>query len=239
LGLRFVKGLRREVVEVIECEQAIPFRHADDLAQRCALREEELAVLAEIGALASLGLSRRQALWQVARAAKPAGPLFNTHVRVAADNPRAGRRDEVPASPLPEMSAVEHTLADFAGSGMTVGPQALEHVRRELTRRGILTASDLARQRNGKRVKTAGSVIVRQRPGTAKGLLFLTLEDETGMSQAIVAPHLLQQHRQLIVGSPHLVVEGRIQKKDGTVSLKAERFWALRNLSAAPSHDFR
>ena len=81
-------------------------------------------------------------------------------------------------------------------------------------------------------------MIVRQRPGTAKGLLFLTLEDETGMSQAIVSPDLLQEHRQLIVGSPGLVVEGVLQKKDGTLSVKAERFWRLTDLAAAPSHDF-
>ncbi|MGB6641426.1 MAG: OB-fold nucleic acid binding domain-containing protein, partial [Thermoanaerobaculia bacterium] len=85
----------------------------------------------------------------------------------------------------------------------------------------------------------AGSVTVRQRPGTAKGLLFLTLEDETGMSQALVTPDLLQANRQLIIGSPGLVVEGVLQKKDGTLSLKAERFWRLSEIAAAPSHDFR
>jgi error-prone DNA polymerase len=88
-------------------------------------------------------------------------------------------------------------------------------------------------------VRIAGSVTVRQRPGTAKGLLFLTLEDETGMSQALVTPDLLQANRQLIVGSPGLVVEGILQKKDGTLSLKAERCWRLSDIAAAPSHDFR
>jgi error-prone DNA polymerase len=82
-------------------------------------------------------------------------------------------------------------------------------------------------------------VIVRQRPGTAKGLLFLTLEDETGMSQAVVSPDLLQKHRKLIVGSPGLVVEGVLQKRDGTLSVKGERFWSLNKLVAVPSHDWR
>jgi len=232
LGLRYVKGLRRAAGEAIEWQQTVPFRDVDDLARRCALREEELAVLAEVGALASFGLSRRQALWQAARATKPAGPLLRqTGV--------SGRSREQYRSPLPEMSLVEETLADFVAGGMTVGPHALEHVRSALDRNGIIAAADLLRQPNGKRLKTAGSVIVRQRPGTAKGLLFLTLEDETGMSQAIVTPDLLRKNRQMIIGNPHLIVEGRIQKKDGTVSLKAERFWPLADLSATPSHDFR
>ena len=137
------------------------------------------------------------------------------------------------------MSPVEETLADFAAGGMTAGPHAMEHVRAALDRNGIVAAADLLGQPNGKRLRTAGSVIVRQRPGTAKGLLFLTLEDETGMSQAIITPDLLKENRQMIIGNPHLIVEGRIQKKDGTVSLKAERCWPLRDLSATPSHDFR
>ena len=136
------------------------------------------------------------------------------------------------------MSAIEETLADFAGASMTVGPHAMEHVRARLDRHGIVTAAALLDQPQGKRLRTAGSIIVRQRPGTAKGLLFLTLEDETGMSQAIVTPDLLHENRQIILGNPNLVVEGRIQKKDGTVSLKAERFWPLQDLTATPSHDF-
>jgi len=105
--------------------------------------------------------------------------------------------------------------------------------------RGIVTAADLVRYRHGDLVRTAGAVIVRQRPGTAKGLLFLTLEDETGMSQAIISPDLLQRHRQLIVGSPGLVVEGVLQKRDGSISVRGERFWAIEEMLAVPSHDFR
>ena len=88
-------------------------------------------------------------------------------------------------------------------------------------------------------ITTAGLVVGRQRPGTAKGLLFLTLEDETGMSQAVVSSDLLQKHRKLIVGSPGLVVEGVLQKRDGTISVKGEKFWSLKRLVAVPSHDFR
>src|SRR4029077_11846635 len=122
---------------------------------------------------------------------------------------------------------------------MTLGPHPLSYRREQLRRRGIVTAADLVRYRHGDLVRTAGAVIVRQRPGTAKGLLFLTLEDETGMSQAIISPDLLQQHRKLIVGSPGLAVEGVLQKRDGTISVKAEKFGGLKEMVEVPSHDFR
>jgi error-prone DNA polymerase len=227
LGLRFVRGLRKGAGLAIEAERAkAPFASAEDLVRRCELRAGELEILANVGALGSFGLSRRAALWQVARLSRPAGPLFD-------DLP-----DPEP-SPLPEMTPVEETLADYGGVQLTIGPHPLAYMREALKKNGVLTAADLARCGNGDRVRTAGSVIVRQRPGTAKGLLFLTLEDETGMSQAIVSPDLLKEHRKLIVGSPGLAVEGVLQKRDGTISVKAEKFWSLQDLARVPSHDFR
>ncbi len=227
LGLKFVRGLRAAAGTRIEDERRRdgPFRDAEDLARRCALHADELQTLAAIGALASFEASRRAALWQVARAARPAGPLL------------APLADPEP-SPLPEMSAVEETLADYGGTQLTLGPHPMSYLRAELRRQGVVAAADLPRYRNGDRVRIAGAVIVRQRPGTAKGLLFMTLEDETGMAQAIVRPELLQQHRRLIVGAAGLVVEGPVQKRDGTISVRGERFWALRDLAAPPSHDF-
>jgi error-prone DNA polymerase len=130
-------------------------------------------------------------------------------------------------------------MADYAGAQLTLGPHPLSYYRQQLAAKGVTTAADLENLPNGRRVRTAGSVIVRQRPGTAKGLLFITLEDETGMSQAVVSPDLLQQHRKLIVGSPGLIVEGILQKRDGTLSVKGERFWSLKKLVEVPSHDFR
>ena len=103
----------------------------------------------------------------------------------------------------------------------------------------MIPTAELARLPRGARARIAGAVIVRQRPGTAKGTLFITLEDETGMAQAIVPPALLQSHRALIVGSPGLIVEGRVESRDGSVSLQAERFWPLDALIETPSHDFR
>jgi error-prone DNA polymerase len=227
LGLRFVRGLRSRSGQVVEREQArAPFADLADFTSRCALQAGEVETLASIGALSCFGLSRRGALWQAARLARPAGPLL-------------AELSEPEPSPLPEMSLAEETQADYGGTQMTLGPHPLSYRREQLRRRGIVTAADLARYRNGDLVRTAGAVIVRQRPGTAKGLLFLTLEDETGMSQAVISPDLLSQHRKLIVGSPGLVVEGVLQKRDGSISVRGERFWALEDMLALPSHDFR
>ena len=115
----------------------------------------------------------------------------------------------------------------------------MAYARAGLDRRGVVTAAELPRLESGRRVRTAGSVIVRQRPGTAHGMLFLTLEDETGMSQAIVTPDLLRENRTLIVGQAGLIVEGVLQKRDGSVSVRAERFWPIAELAQTPSHDFR
>jgi len=227
IGFRFVKGLRKEAGATIELQQGqARFEDAEDLVQRCDLRREELEILAQIGALGSLGMSRRSALWQVAKVARKTGPLFDTH------------EAQPPSSPLPEMSSFAETLADYESTGLTTGAHPVEHMRDDLTRQGVVPAAQLHRYAHGERLRTAGSVIVRQRPGTAKGMLFLTLEDETGMSQAIVSPDLLQRDRKLIVGSPGLVVQGVLQKKDGTLSVKAERFWRLSDVAAAGSHDF-
>jgi error-prone DNA polymerase len=250
IGMRYVKGLRQSAGEAIEREQALrPFASIDDLVERCALRDEEATNLAAVGALAALGhpqaraarrgdpersartlpshaLTRREALWQVARAVKPRGPLY------------AGLRDDE-ASPLPEMTPLEETAADFAVAEITTGPHPMTFFREGLRARGVVAAADLDRLPADQRVRTAGSVIVRQRPGTAKGLLFLTLEDETGMCQALVMPDVLQQWRSVIVGAAGLVVEGVLQKRDGSLSVKADRFWPLDRLSQVPSHDFR
>jgi error-prone DNA polymerase len=227
LGFRFVKGLRRNAGQTIERERKrAPFISVDDLVGRCNLHAPEIATLAEIGALASFGLTRRAALWQVARTARPAGPLLD-HLE-----------DEEP-SPLAEMTPVEETTADYTGVQLTLGPHPVTYIRPQLAAKGVTPAADLDKLASGQRVRTAGSVIVRQRPGTAKGLLFLTLEDETGMSQAVVDPDLLQQHRKLIVGSPGLVVEGVLQKRDGTISVKGEKFWSIKKLVEVPSHDWR
>ncbi len=226
MGLRFIKGLRETTAKTIEAAQ--PFTSVDDLAFRCRLRDDQMTKLAYAGALGSLGLTRRAALWQASKAAKPAGELFE-----------GGARATSPASsPLPEMSSIQETAADYNAMELTTGAHLLEHYRKALKRDNILTALDLKRIPTGRRVTTAGAVIVRQRPGTAKGFVFLTLEDETGMSQAIVSPPLFREHRATILGNSGLIVEGILQNTGGQCSIKAEKFWPLHGVDGVSSHDF-
>jgi error-prone DNA polymerase len=139
------------------------------------------------------------------------------------------------------MSAGERLVADYAGTGLTVGPHPMGFRRHALAMKGVLRAIDLPRVRNGRRVRTAGMVITRQRPGTAKGFVFLTLEDETGIANVIVRPDVYARDRAVIVESPFLLVEGVLQVQDGVTSIRAERMERLEGLLASmavDSHDF-
>jgi error-prone DNA polymerase len=223
LGMRFVKGLRAEAAMRIEAAQ--PFASADDLARRAQLRADQLTRLAYSGAMASFGLTRRAALWQASYAGKQAGELFD-------------RDAGVTASPLPEMSPTENTMADYSAMELTTGRHLLEHFRPQLRKDGVLSAIQLKQVPDGSRVVTAGAVIVRQRPGTAKGFVFLTLEDETGLSQAIVTPQLFADQRATILGNSGLVIEGIVQNKEGQPSVRAEKFWPLTGVDHVNSYDF-
>ncbi|HUP50359.1 MAG TPA: error-prone DNA polymerase [Thermoanaerobaculia bacterium] len=261
MGLRFIKGLREAMGKTIESAQ--PFTSVEDLAVRSRLRNDQLTKLAYAGALRSLGLTRRAALWQAAKAAKPAGELFEggrecplplageggAKRRVRAPSagpslrsgppspPRRGGEGSVD-SPLPEMTLLQETSADYAAMELTTGAHLLDHYRAALDRENVITAADLKRIPTGRRVATAGAVIVRQRPGTAKGFVFLTLEDETGMSQAIISPPLFREHRSTILGNSGLIVEGILQNSGGQCSIRAEKFWPLGASEGIASHDF-
>ena len=219
------------------------YRSVDELVRRTGVRRDEMVVLAEIGALNSLGHNRRSALWQVERAVRPAGELFEEGY----PEEMPGGRDFSPGdrhaveSPLPEMTVSERLVADYSGTGLTVGPHPLTFRRHELSMRGVLPAIELPRARAGRRVRTAGMVITRQRPGTAKGFVFLTLEDETGIANIIVRPDLYASDRLIIVESSFLMVEGVLQNQDGVISIKAERvsqLAALPDSAAIDPHDF-
>jgi error-prone DNA polymerase len=237
------------------------FRTIEELVGRTGARRDELAVLAEIGALNSLGHDRRGALWQVERAVRASGELYDDEGaqdqapgsrlqapgRVTASGQEPGhgqgpgaRSPEPESSPLRPMTPRERMTADYAGTSLTIGPHPLSMRRRDLAVRGVQRAVDLPRGRNGQRVRTAGLVITRQRPGTAKGFVFLTLEDETGIINVIVRPDLFDTDRTTIVGAPFLFVEGILQNIDGVTSVKAERVEPLPGHDVAvESHDFR
>ena len=145
------------------------------------------------------------------------------------------------SSPLEAMTASERLVADYAGTSLTIGPHPMTFRRHELSMRGIIPAIELPRVRSGRRVRTAGMVITRQRPGTAKGFVFLTLEDETGVANIIVQPDFYDQERLTIVGAPFMIVEGIVQTIDDVTAIKAEKVFKLEGLSAdsaIESHDF-
>jgi error-prone DNA polymerase len=204
---------------------SIRFHSVEDVVRRTGANKEELAVLAEIGALNAFGYHRREALWQIERAVRPAGELFEDV--------------ESPACPLPPMSPTERLVADYAGTSLTIGPHPMALRRRELALRGVLRAIDLPRERQGRRIRVAGTVITRQRPGTAKGFVFLTLEDETGISNIIVRPDLFARDRLAILEEPFLLIEGLLQNQEGVTSVRAERVEGVAGVPIdVDSHDF-
>ncbi|MEK7373071.1 MAG: error-prone DNA polymerase [candidate division NC10 bacterium] len=226
LGLRYLKGLREEIGRRMEAERVrAPFELVADLIARTGLDREETARLAEIGALRSLGIERRAALWEAARAVRPRGALYEA------------LPDPPPASPLAAMTPRERLAADYTGTGLTLGPHPMQFHRRRLSELGVARARDLPDILSDRPVRVAGAVVVRQRPGTAKGFVFLNLEDESGLVNVIVRPALFRRHRPTIVGEPFLLVEGALQHEDGVTSIRAERLWPLRErLEAAPAH---
>ena len=211
------------------------FSSIEDLIARTGLRRDELATLAEIGALNAFGHDRRSALWQIERAARPAGKMF-----AGQDVEDTSALQHLARSPLAPMTPSERLMSDYSGTSLTIGPHPLALRRRELAMRGVLRAIDLPRGRHGRRVRVAGAVITRQRPGTAKGFVFLTLEDETGIANIIVRPDLFGDQRLTIVNAPYVMVEGILQIQEGVTSVKAERVVALGGAGPEPqSHDFR
>jgi error-prone DNA polymerase len=236
IGLNFAKGLRQSsAIELLTTRSRDGiFQSVDELALRVpALNRSELVALAQIGALNSLGKvdHRRDALWQVEQAGRPVGPLLR-----GADSARTSDRDP---TPLQKMTTDERLAADYMGTGLTTGPHPMAYHRESLRQEGILSADELMRRRSNQPVRIAGCVIARQRPGTAKGFVFLSLEDETGIANIILAPDLFEQNRIVVTRNRFLLIEGPLQNQDGVVHVKAQRIIPLDITSAdIRSHDF-
>lgn len=228
LGLRCVRGLRAQVGGAIA--DARPFADIDELARRVPLlRKDELEMLAGVGALKGMeARHRRDALWKAGRAGRSVGPLLEAVP------------ETMPESPLAVMTVDERLAADYHGTGLTVGRHPMHFQRERMNTLGVTPARDLAGTRNGVVVRVAGSVIVRQRPGTAKGIVFLSIEDETGIFNVIVTPDMFEGSRLTVVKSPYLLIEGPLQKYEGVIHVQARRIEAIRmTAGAASSHDFK
>jgi error-prone DNA polymerase len=266
LGLLCVKGLREEAGRaIVQAREQKPFSSLDDLHRRAPeLRRDELRKLAAVGALNSIQspkpkvqspksesqvnfnkyegriakhtldfgrgtldkAHRRDALWQVERVARDPGPLYE-------------ELEETGGSPLQPMTLNERLNADLRGTGITIGRHPMAHQREWLDTMKVTPAGDLKKMRNGIWVKVAGWVIVRQRPGTAKGFVFLSMEDETGIANVIVTPQLFETNRLALVNFPFLLIEGVLQHQDNVVSVKARRIQPLEMKVESPgSHDF-
>jgi error-prone DNA polymerase len=231
----------------VELRPAGRFKSIEDVVQRTGLRRDELTTLADIGALNAFTSERRSALWQVERAVRPSGELYRDSGLGVRDSEHESHRtpeSRIPdpesriPSPLRPMDAPERLQADYAGMSLTIGPHPMALRRSELALRGVLRAADLPRARDGRRVRVAGMVITRQRPGTAKGFVFLTLEDETGISNVIIRPDLYDRDRTVVVRQPFLMVEGVLQHQDGVLSVRAERVEGIHGAASIDAHDF-
>jgi error-prone DNA polymerase len=253
-----VKGLSEQSGKAIVRErEKRAFTSIDDLRNRVPeLRKDEMRKLAAVGALNFIQenvrhtlvcrdlteeasrenndklkcvgqTNRRDALWQVERVTRPAGELY-TELHEKDGN-----------SPLAPMTRPERMDADFRGTGLTIGRHPVAYHRAELNKLGACRAIDMQQMHDGSVIKVGGWVIVRQRPGTAKGFVFLTLEDETGVANVIITPQLFDKYRLILVDHPFLLISGTLQNQDNVVSVKAKSVKTLSfTVAAAASHDF-
>jgi error-prone DNA polymerase len=203
LGLRQVGGLRQEVAERLMAARDTPFDDIPDLVARARLDGRTIRTLAAADAFRSMNLDRRAALWE-AKALKDAPdlPLFRAE------------RDEggEPRVSLPTMPVCEHVVADYQTLRLSLKAHPMAFLRTSMTRQGFVRAADLPGCRNGQRLKLAGLVLVRQRPGSAKGVCFITLEDETGVANLVVWPKVMAAFRKVIMTARLMQVVGRLQR---------------------------
>jgi error-prone DNA polymerase len=236
LGLGYAKGLRQRSGESMAHSRQHDgaFLSTEDLVARVPLlHRKELTLLARIGALNSIdGIAhRRDALWQVERAGKPEGPLLRQKSEWL--------REDSDRLPLRQMSTEERLVADYAGTGLTIGKHPMQYRRASLRQNQVLSAEELRTCKDGEFVRAAGCVIARQRPGTAMGFIFISMEDETGIANVIVSPDLYERNRLVVTRSKFILAEGPLQNQDGVIHVKAARLYSLSDQTlAVRSHDF-
>jgi error-prone DNA polymerase len=212
LGFREISGFREEWATTLLNARGAGFSNFATFT-RAGLPRAALEALAEADAMRGLGLDRRAALWQVRGLRDDAAlPLF-------ADLPVPVR-----TAPLPRMKLAEHVVADYQTTGMSLKAHPLRFLRADLAREGVVSCADAALRPEGAKVRVAGVVLVRQRPGSAAGVVFATIEDETGISNVVIWPAVIERYRRALIGSSLLLVTGRIQRsEEGVVHLIADQ----------------
>jgi error-prone DNA polymerase len=236
MGFKYARGLRQDIGNAIVESRLMdgPFASEYDLQRRLpSIRRAELTLLAKLGAFNWTGEQhhRRTALWRAERAGQSVGPLFENV---------SDEHEMETSTPLRLMTTEERLVADFGGTGLTLGPHPMAYHRAAMNDYGIVPAAGLRALPDGIYTRIAGVVIARQRPGTASGFIFLSLEDETGISNAIIHPDIYERNRVAVTRGKFLRVEGTLQNQDGVISVKASAVHMLNlNDLDVRSHDFR
>ncbi|MBB3218849.1 error-prone DNA polymerase [Ochrobactrum sp. RC6B] len=224
LGFRQIDGFSKRDTELLVADRQEPYRTIEDMHRRLRLDRRAFTLLADADAFGSLDIDRRAALWAVRRLPNDETlPLF----RAAATSELA----EEPRTKLPEMAASEHVIADYETTRLSLKGHPLQYLREGLATEGVSTCRAVQEGTDGRRMKVAGVVTVRQRPGSAKGVVFLTIEDETGIANIVVWPKIMKAFRREVMGARLIHIEGRIQRSpEGVVHLVAAK---LQDRSAA------
>ncbi|HYD71763.1 MAG TPA: OB-fold nucleic acid binding domain-containing protein, partial [Candidatus Binatia bacterium] len=217
LGFRQAQGLKEESLKRLVATRGAGYDSVRDVWLRSGLSPAEIERLADIDAFRSLGLDRRDALWAARGLNRVGGqddlPLFERH-----EDPT-----REPDFDLPSMHLGEHIVEDYRTTGLSLKAHPTSLLRDELSARRSIKAEELWAIKNGERVRVSGLVLVRQRPGTASGVIFMTLEDETGIANIVVWPKLFEQFRAEVLGSRLVAIDGPVQKEGEVIHVVAER----------------
>ncbi|WP_368518573.1 error-prone DNA polymerase [Rhizobium sp.] len=226
LGMRMVHGLAQvDAACIIAARADQPFESVDDLWRRSGVPAASLVELAEADAfLQSLNLQRRDALWAIKALRDEPLPLF---AAAAEREQRTIAEQQEPEVRLRQMTEGHNVIQDYSHTGLTLRQHPLAFLREDLTARDIVTCEEAMSAQDGRWLMTAGLVLVRQKPGSAKGVMFLTVEDETGPANVVVWPSLFERRRRIVLGSSMMAINGRIQREGEVVHLVAQQLFDL------------
>jgi len=232
IGFAYVQSIGQEAARALEEErqQNGPFRSLSDFVRRVSLKREPIENLIQVGAFDQFGLNRRELLWQLGLLYRPSNGQFALPLPVEQD-----------MVALPEMTDWERMAADYSILALSPSYHPMALVRPRL-HDGIVSTAHLEHLPDGTQVEVAGLVVCRQQPMTAKGFVFMLLEDEFGMANVVVKPQLYERHRSLVRAEPFVLVSGELQRRDGTTNVIAQRLSVVRaprSLTAPPPYSFR